>query len=493
MKLRNAALLASIASVLAGAAACTSILGDFDVAGANGDDSGLGDASIPEDGATPDGGPGKVDGAPPPDSSPVPDAGPPVCATKCADPSTIGLCDGGTQRCAFDCATTGGPHCTIIYPTAPVEPGDIATPGTVDIKIVQDTRFVTDTGAIDNVRPPNADPLKMEVLSGIGFRLARATSSGPGVGIWTFKSLEIPEKLVVRFTQANPAAFVAATTITVAGIIDARGYDPNGKVCTDNAAGPGGGPGGLAQKNGAGPGAGSAAIPSTAHSGGPSGGAFAGQGGKGGSGSGANMPGGPSPAPYGTLALAPLVGGSGGGGAANPGGGGGGAIQLVAASRIVIGGGASVGGINAGGCNGHTGYFGSAGSAGGSGGAILVEVPSFEIAANGVIAANGGAGATGGGGSDPSPGQLSVNPAFGSITNGYGYGGNGGAGSNVQGGDATNAPAGAQGAGGAGGGAVGRIRINNRSGSFTPPNTTSVSPVFGAPTSPTTVGILDVH
>jgi hypothetical protein len=490
MRARHLAIVGLVSSAAA-AAACSAILGDFDTGGAPGSGEDGGDART-DAGGDAGGNPGDATfGGDGPASS---EAG---CVPFCADPSTLNGCVEPPYACSFECmAVDGGAKCTQIHPTPPVDTFDLALPGTTDVTLTTSTRFAVETGAIDNLRPPNKDPLTPEVSSGIGFRLAKA-STGVYVGIWSFKSLTVEGGVTVRFTAGNPAALVAASALTVAGILDARGYDVNGKLCVDGVSGPGGGAGGVAGKNGAGAGAGKAATPSTAYSGGPSGGAFGGTGGAGGAGSNAaTNPGAAAAAAYGAPALSPILAGSGGGGAYAAGGGGGGAIQLVAGTRVVIGGGAAVGGVNAGGCNGHGGVFGSAGSAGGSGGAILIEAPALDMKANGVLAANGGGGATGGGAADPTAGQLSSNPAFGAIINGYGYGGNGGAGTTANGGNGTAAPVGASGAGGAGGGAVGHVRINNRSGSFTPPTPASVSPALGlpAPTNPpSTVGVLDVR
>lgn len=493
MRARHLAIV-GLVSCAAAAAACNAILGDFETGGSTGpgDDAGGGvDAGAESGGDARD-----VDASAGDAASDAAVTGDGACVPTCKDPSTLSPCGGPTQACAFECSPTGGAHCTEIHPTPPVDTPDLATAGAADVTLATSTRFVVETGAIDNLRPPNKDPLALEVSGGIGFRLAKA-STGVYVGVWSFKNLTVADGVTIRFTAGNPAALVAAGTLTVAGIIDARGYDVNGKLCVDGVSGPGGGAGGVAGKSGAGTGGGRAATPSTSYSGGPAGGAFGGTGGAGGAGgNAATSPGAAASAAYGAPALSPILGGSGGGGAYAAGGGGGGALQLVAGTRVVIGGGTAVGGVNAGGCNGHGGFFGSAGSAGGSGGAILIETPALDMKANGILAANGGAGATGGGAADPSAGQLSSNPAFGAIINGYGYGGNGGAGTTVNGGNGTAAPAGASGAGGAGGGAVGHIRINNRSGSYTPPATTNVSPALGLPAAsnpPSTVGVLDVH
>lgn len=412
-----------------------------------------------------------------------------TCAVGCADPSTLARCDGTTETCRFGCNEMGGAHCAVIHPSGLVLPEDLATTGVGAVSIAANTRFVTDTGVIDGVRGANVDPLKMEVIDGIGFRLA---IDGPHrVGIWTFESLEIPEGVTIRFTETNPVALVAQKTIAIVGVVDARGYDLAGTLCADAVAGPGGFRGGV-MAPGLGPGGG--LVPST-DAAGRSG---AGHGGVGGAGGpvGAN-PGADGGVAYGTPTLIPLVGGSGGAGSSQltgPGGGGGGAIQIVAGEKISIGGGATTGGINAGGCHGKSTVFNAPGGAGGSGGSILVETPLLELLPNGAIAANGG-----GGGADGTtngePGPLTPGPADGApgAPPTHGFGGVGSGGTMAETGDGRGGASGNT-TGGSGGGASGRIRINNRSGTFTPPPSTVISPRLGIATNPpSTVGMLDIR
>lgn len=417
------------------------------------------------------------------------------CATaSCTDPSTLKNCDGKTETCSFGCSEAGGAHCEVVHPSGALLPSDLTTAGALDVTISSDAKFVTDTGAIEGVRAANDDPLKTEVKDGIGFRIAD-DGQGHKVAVWSFKSLKIDDGKTVRFTAANAAALVAAGNIEIVGVVDARGYDAAGTLCGDTTGGPGGGSGGKDASAATGEGGGKAPVPMQTYSGGPSGGSFGGVGGKGGNGgSGASTPGAAAGTIYGTPGLTPLVGGSGGGGTSYGGGGGGGAIQLVAGTKVSIGGGTSPGGVNAGGCNGATAYYGNAGGAGGSGGAILIEAPNLELLSNGVIAANGGGGATGGGGTAAQPGQLSSAQCYaGGAPNGYGVCGGGSGGYTVYGGSG-GAPSGTSGAGGSGGGGAGRIRINNRSGSFTVPPSTTISPVLGiSPDPPSTVGTLDVR
>jgi hypothetical protein len=490
--MRSVVRLVSLAAAGAFMAACTSLLGDFNLATGSVEDGGTSGAGTDAAPHATDGGDATTGG---PDAHIGPDAD--ACnGSTCTDPSTLTTCGGPPQACAFGCTSTGGAHCAIIYPTAPVAPSDLTLAGLADTTISQNAEFFTDTGAIENVRAANGNPLMAEVSSGIGFHIA-SDSAGHKIGVWSFKSLTIPSGVTIRFNSAFPAALVASNTITIVGVVDARGYDATGTLCGGNAAGPGGGLGGVTGGNGQGPGAGLAPMPNNTYSGGASGGSYGGVGGAGGHGAtAATRPGANPGSTYGVPSLSPLLGGSGGGGAGAAGGGGGGAIQLVAGQKVIIGGGANPGGVNAGGCNGHGAAFGSAGSAGGSGGAILVETPALDMQANGVLAANGGAGAAGDSTPDPQPGQLSSMLVYGAIPqggSGYGAGGDPGVGSNPSA-SAGSGAINSSGGGGSGGGSAGRIRINNLSGTFTPGSGAVVTPSLGiTPNPPSSVGTLDVH
>jgi hypothetical protein len=175
-------------------------------------------------------------------------------------------------------------------------------------------------------------------------------------------------------------------------------------------------------------------------------------------------------APFGTLALVPLVGGCSGGpggetttGCLRDGGAGGGAIQLSVAgvlhvsSAIAAPGGGGQGGDSANRCG---------GGGGGSGGGILLEALRVELAATARLTANGGGGAEGG---DDAPSSLKFGgdgridgpfPALGGDSlNIASAGGDGGAGS-IPPMVGESYPL-TTGGGGGGGGSVGRIRINS--------------------------------
>lgn len=422
-----------------------------------------------------------------------------ACAAICADPSTLKSCDGTTETCKFACVSEGTARCAIVHPSGDaLTAADLTTPGALDVTLAS-TAFVTDTGAIEGLRAPNADPLKMEVKDGIGFRLG-AIDPTRKIAIWTFRSLTVPVGATVRFSSTNAAALVATTTIEIAGVVDARGYAMTGELCgrspasVPGAPGPGGGAGGTSAAPASGPGAGLPANPSAALNGGPSGAGHAGRGGQGGPGNNVSAQrGGDAGAPYGVATLIPLLGGSGGGGNGHSGGGGGGALHVVAGDRVIIGGGGAPGGINAGGCGGLSGSMGGAGGGGGSGGAILIETPTLEMRANGVLAANGGAGGGAASAGDGQPGQLSDALATPGTTTGYGFSGSGAARATALGGGGGTAPSTTT-SGGAGGGAAGRIRINNRSGSYTVPSGAKISPeltIVNDP--PSTIGTLDVR
>jgi hypothetical protein len=467
-------LASSTVALVAAAFAGAACIGDDPVPAAPAGDSGAG-----EDGGTVgDGGTGE-DGA--------------SCAeAKCADPSTLRRCDGTTEVCTFGCDTTDGAHCRSVYPSGLVRPDDLQTAGVQAITISANAKFVTDTGEITDHRPANDDPLLMEVNDGIGFRLAD-DGAGHKLAIWTFDSLTIPDGVTVRFTSTNPVALVAAKTIAIVGVVDARGYADDGVLCGSNALpGPGGFPGGTAQTGpygGGGPGGGLPPDPVSTYSGGAGGGGHGGIGGKGGPGNDAPaMRGGDGGVTYQAPSLVPLVGGAGGGATIQgSGGSGGGAVHLVAPESITIGGGPALGGINAGGCQGIGGGFGNSAGGGGAGGSILVETRTLTMAPNGKLAACGGGG--GSGSNVGTAGQLSGPGTGASAASGYGFGGGGGCFSANGGGGASASTY----SGGSAGGGAGRIRINNRTGSFQPPAGSLLPPLGISPSPPSSIGTLDVR
>lgn len=200
-----------------------------------------------------------------------------------------------------------------------------------------------------------------------------------------------------------------------------------------------------------------------------SGGGGGGNGGEGGNGGGttAGADGGRGGANRGTASLSPVHGGCGGGSSiveadstpGGRGGAGGGVLQISSSGLIVIEPGAHVAAPGGGGEGG--GHF-DGGGGGGGGGSILIEAA--DVIVEGAIAANGGGGGSGcsaDGSNDGDNGWLDDNRAPGGAESGAngGRGGHGGAGDTPDG----ETPPTATDAGG-GGGAVGRVRINTRSG-----------------------------
>lgn len=471
-----------------------------------GDDPGTSSPTNGDGGPGPGPGPGGADG-----STPGDDGGQPQCtpgAKTCVDGTTLSTCgDPAPIKCALECVTTGEPHCTEIQPALPVVTADLTKPNVTALVITADGFVDTATGAIDNVRAPNVDPATEETKSGIGFRRVG------NVGVFTVKSFRVESGATLKLRGAAAFAIAAAERIEIIGVVDARGYDAAGVLCgtpnttigsdTSHVAGPGGSPGG--QRNGAsnglapgaGGGKGVAAFTSGATAG-PGGGGFGGAGGNGGNYAASGGAVVPFPGPIAGGFGGGASGGAGGANGAN-GGGGGGAVQLVAGISIEIGGGANPGGVNAGGCGGTSAGMGETGSAGGSGGAILLQAPVASVKANGVLAANGGGGGTSGGFVRAEHGKLSAMFAIGNAGNGstYGKGGDGGP-RNPGGSTPEQMLAGESGGtgttkGGAGGGGVGRIRVENRSGSLSVDPNGIVSPVIATgATAATTVGVLPV-
>lgn len=191
----------------------------------------------------------------------------------------------------------------------------------------------------------------------------------------------------------------------------------------------------------------------------------------------------------GAISVVPLYAGSGGGvnsaksGSPRQGlpGGGGGALQLVGCTSMTIASGAAFAANGGGGEGGRPGSMSTlpgAGAGGGSGGAILLEAQSMSIGGTIQLFANGGGGGGGASvtaaGADGDPGKSQRAPAIGGAASGGGTGfsGAGGPGgyANMSG---TPVPAGVGAtagdvvsAAGGGGGGVGRIRLNNTSGSI---------------------------
>lgn len=429
----------------------------------------------------------------------------PACAASCSDSQTLKTCDSQgnvqTQTCTLGCSSTSGAHCEQFYPSGEVTPSDVNLAGTQALNVSGQVNLFTDTGAIDNVRGPTTDATQVSVVNGVGYRQSN------GVGIFDVDSLSVQSGATLILRGTLPVALVAKHGISVVGIIDARGYGSTGVLCDSGAAGPGGGVGGAPSvvqtdagttepgANGASPSgnSGFGQMGATGLDGaGAGGGAYGDIGGKGGTTSSATSTPGVGGSIYGNATLIPLLGGSGGGsGPGNYGGGGGGAVQLVAGGSIVIGPGATgttAGGVNAGGCGGtyNLGLYQAAAGAGGSGGAILVEAPTVQIIAQGVLAANGGTGAADGQQGGPATLGASYAP---------GYGGTGGVAGRTRGADgaAVTGTVGGQG----GGGGAGRIRINTISGSIELDAAGVLSPrqtdVNSQSAAVTTSGPIDIH
>jgi len=400
----------------------------------------------------------------------IPDGG------TCTSASAMCLGDGVTLRtcaaagaqyadttCGWGCIPENVAHCGQLIPVGSgnmagsgVQPGDVADDAALaDITLGANLIVDADTGAIGTSGSAGS-------LRGAG------TGSAKGidyelrgqVAMFRFRSLHVSGPIVVS-GSAHAVAFVANGTITLDDQIDARGF------CGSNDPGPGGFPGGLVGSVGGGPGGGSS---NGAANLGGGGGGYGGLGGSGAAGGGgAGQPGGSS---YGDAVITLLVGGAGGGGggggaASGIGGGGGGAIQLISNTSITVT--MPAGAINAGGCAGTSGAGANdGGGGGGAGGTIVLEAPTIEIA--GSLAVNGGGAGAGHSPNTATSGQLGRTPAAGATS--AANGGSGAAGS------AANGYDGASGGGnaGAGGGAIGRMRLETRTGEIQLDATAVLSP-----------------
>ncbi len=400
-----------------------------------------------------------------------------TCTPACSNATTFHSCTAqGDQTCALGCVTTPGAHCAVMQPAGPVVAADLIAPLVGDLVITSSTVFHTDTGVIDGIRAANAAAGTYEVASDIGFKLF----AGSNVGVFTVKNFTINDTIVGVASGNASIAIVAGDKIILQGTLDARGYKGSSLcgVSPPGAVGPGGTQGGQAAGNdGTGAGGGKGAD-----IGGGGGGGFGGRGGDGQHNTGElsdPFTAGGSSVPF----ALPVSGGFGGGGmGAGAGGGGGGAVQLVAANEIRIGGGTQPGGVNVGGCGGYGGLNGSlpntGGGGGGAGGEILVQSPLFTMLAKGTLAANGGAGGSGGGFGNA--GLFSDQVATPTPVNGSTTKGPGGAGGAAAALDGADAGANTSTFGGGGGGAVGRVRIDNASGTFTVPSGAIISPTLGS-------------
>jgi hypothetical protein len=420
--------------------------------------------------------------------------------------STLVTCPDGTTEvmtaCPLGCSTTGGPHCNVIHPRAPVTTGDFDATGLVPVTLSASIYMSADNGQIGPTNMPlrqaNNDANSYEVHQGIGFHQVAIPGATGKMGIYTFKTLKVNASVVVNTYGANAIAIVSAGDVTIDGELDVTCIgNYNVTVLLGAAhpwvAAPGGGAGGQpgVASVGFGTGGVGGVNADNAHAAGGGGGGYADTGGTGGS-MGAASTGGAGGMAYGDAMLTTLVGGAGGGaggqnGSLNMsyGGGGGGLALVVAMGTVTLGAGGSTGGVNVGGCGGTT-NVGVGGGAGGSGGTILVQAVAVHVAANGALAANGGSGAAGnaapGTATNGKTGTLGSAAATGGQTGGAADGGNGGAASTTSG---TNGGS-TTGAGGGAGGSVGRIRVESQSGSATVDSGGAVSP--GA-----AQGTVDIH
>jgi len=374
---------------------------------------------------------------------------PPQCtgmSATCLNSVTLSTCSGMNATpvvttCTWGCINATTDHCgQLAAEGGAVNSGDL-TASNGDVTISAPTVFNTTDGMIAGVTGYS--------------HVMRGT-----VQIFEFHSLTI--NAAISFTGPNAAAIVADGSITINAIVDGRGPC----ATMPQKPGPGGFAGGNGDNPGTGMGAGGAGTAKNDGGGGAGYGATGGIAGQGGGGGGT----------YGTTTISVLVGGSGGGGGHNGGhngGGGGGAVQLASNTSVTI---TSNGGINAGGCGGTStaGDGNGGGGGGGAGGSILIEAPIVTMA--GAIAVNGGSG----GGSTTRGGDATLDRTM--ATNGDG-GGAGGAAATPTGLGGTSP--------GGGGGAVGRIRINTRTG--TVGVTGTMSPAFADPGSTSTNAIATVQ
>ena len=361
----------------------------------------------------------------------------------CAGPG-VGAVD---TTCAWGCL--GGstdPHCGVIAAS-----GGTVLP--VDVDGTMDGMF---TGATEIVINGTT-----KTIGGAAW-LDADVNNTTNVAIFRFNDLTIDAP--IRLSGTHAIALVASGDVTINTVIDGRPA-----LCTPPAAGPGGYPGGPVSTTGSGPGVVVGGEGGANNDDGGGGGGHGAAGGAGGSPDGTKPAGGTA---FGDDAITVLQGGAGGGGGGDRGGtiggGGGAALQIVAGGTITI---TATGGINPGGCGGKQSGSSDSASGGGGGGTILLEAHTVSI--EGALAANGGGGGNGGGGTAGAAGRLDRTAAAGG-TGGNGQGGTGGAGSSLGG------QAGAYGGprAGGGGGAIGRIRINTRSGTATIESTAVISPAL---------------
>ena len=171
--------------------------------------------------------------------------------------SNLLTCPDGTQQvstpCALGCSTSGGAHCELMYPRAPVTRTDFDTTRLTAISFAAGGGMSTDSGLIGTVATPirhaNTDPTMYEVHDGIGFHAVAIAGQATKLGIYTFKSLTLAQGQQLSAYGTNGLAIVSAGDATIAGTIDVTCA---GNVFLAGAAnggkpylsGPGGGAGG---------------------------------------------------------------------------------------------------------------------------------------------------------------------------------------------------------------------------------------------------------
>jgi hypothetical protein len=243
---------------------------------------------------------------------------------------------------------------------------------------------VTQAGAAAFTPTPGEYFIDTSTLELTGPGTAISGVNEGGVAVFAFDSITIPAGVEIFAEGSRPFELRSAGAFTLAGLLEASGFDATAFVVGPNPGGPGGGAGSAGGfEAGEGPGGGGA---TSNNEGGGGGGGFGGLGAAGGP-----PGGGASGVAYGDLNVT-FQGGSGGAGGSTSsptgGGGGGGAVKLSASTLTISGSGE----VLADGGDGATGGFGASG--GGSGGGILLHAATIDV--TGILSAEGGDGGAGG-------------------------------------------------------------------------------------------------
>ena len=373
-----------------------------------------------------------------------------ACPDATCSGTTLVAC-GQTITCTYGCMSGDSPHCAALVPSNGIDP-ELLTGATADVVGTEGWAFHTDDGEIrkGNITLRAAGT---GLIGGIRFEIV------DGAGVFAANSFTQIAGKDWNADGTRPLTLFAATTILIAGQVDAAGDlfgDPGAGGSANNASTTAGGCRGrsgrlLSANNGEG-GGGGGGITAGGNGGPSSGGASTGGGGT----------------VCATPSTIPLRGGHGGGNGgannSNPGGGGGGALSLVAMEQITVTSGAAVGAPGGGGV---VLTNGDGGGGGGGGGAVLLEAPMVVV--HGALTAGGGGGAAPTT-NDGNNGSMTSTAAAG----GGAYTGPGGTARGGNGGNGLSAPQGGQhyffddglgtviSRGGGGGGAAGRIEIRGR-------------------------------